>query len=121
MNSRAETGIRGEEIATNYLRQNGYLICYRNWRCGRYEIDIVATKQGITHIIEVRTRRAGALLSPEKSITTAKAESLRKAASAFLRQTHTMSEVEFDLIAIDILPDGSHDVRFISDILQRGW
>ena len=121
MNSRAETGIRGEEIATNYLRQNGYLIYYRNWRCGRYEIDIVATKQGITHIIEVRTRRAGALLSPEKSITTAKAESLRKAASAFLRQTHTMGEVEFDLIAIDILPDGSHDVRFISDILQPGW
>lgn len=121
MNSRAETGIRGEEIATNYLRQNGYLICYRNWRCGHYEIDIVATKQGITHIIEVRTRRAGALLSPEKSITTAKAESLRKAASAFLRQTYTMGEVEFDLIAIDILPDGSHDVRFISDILQPGW
>jgi Holliday junction resolvase-like predicted endonuclease len=69
MNSKATTGARGEAIATEYLRQNGYLICNRNWRSGHYEIDIVATKLGITHIIEVRTRKAGALLSPEKSIT----------------------------------------------------
>ena len=68
MNIKATTGTRGEAIATEYLRQNGYLICNRNWRSGHYEIDIVATKLGITHIIEVRTRKAGSLLSPEKQL-----------------------------------------------------
>lgn len=118
MNSKATTGARGEAIATEYLRQNGYLICNRNWRSGHYEIDIVATKLGITHIIEVRTRKAGALLSPEKSITPAKTESIRRAATAYLQQMRIQGEIEFDLIAIDMFPDGSYDVRFINNILQ---
>ena len=121
MNNKATTGARGEAIATEYLRQNGYLICNRNWRSGHYEIDIVATKFGITHIIEVRTRKAGSLLSPEKTITAAKAESIRKAAAAYLQQMRIEGEVEFDLIAIDMFPDGSYDVRMINDIVQSGW
>lgn len=121
MNDKATTGARGEAIATEYLRKNGYLICNRNWRCGHYEIDIVATKLGITHIIEVRTRKAGSLLSPEQSITKAKAESIRKAATAYLRQMRVRGDIEFDLIAIDMFPDGSYDIRIINDIIQPGW
>lgn len=117
MNNKATIGARGEELATAYLRQNGYLICSSNWRSGRYEIDIVATKHGITHIIEVRTRRAGALLSPEKSITEAKATSIRRAAAAYLTQNRIIGEVDFDLIAVDIFPDDSYDVRFVGNII----
>ena len=72
MNNKATTGARGEAIATEYLRQNGYLICNRNWRSGHYEIDIVATKLGITHIIEVRTRKAGSLLSQGRFVALAR-------------------------------------------------
>lgn len=121
MNIKATTGAKGEAIATDYLRQNDYLICNRNWRSGHYEIDIVATKLGITHIIEVRTRKAGSLLSPEKTITAAKAESIRKAAAAYLQQMRIRGEVMFDLIAIDMFPDGSYDVRMINDIVESGW
>lgn len=121
MNTKAATGIRGEEIATEYLRQRGYLICNRNWRSGRYEIDIVATKYGITHIIEVRTRKAGAIVSPEKSISESKTNSLRRAAAAYLKQNNIRGEVEFALIAIEIFPDDSYDIRFIDNIAERGW
>lgn len=121
MNTKAATGTHGEDIAIEYLRQKGYLICNRNWRSGRYEIDIVATKYGITHIIEVRTRKAGAIISPEKSISASKVSALRRAAAAYLRQNNIRGEVEFDLIAIEIFPDESYDIRFIANIAERGW
>lgn len=121
MLSRAQTGSQGEEAATNYLRQNGYLICDRNWRQGRYEIDIVAQKAGIIHLVEVKTRRAGSLLKPEETITPTKAAAMRKAAAAYLAQHHIMGEVEFDMVAVDMFPDCSYDLRFIPNIVEFGW
>ena len=121
MNNRAQTGQRGEELAMEYLRSNGFMICARNWRQGRYEIDIVAQRYGITHIIEVKTRRAGSLLKPEQTITPTKVAALRRAAAAYLTQHHVRGEVEFDLVAIDMFPDQSYDIRFIPDCIEFGW
>ena len=121
MNNKAQTGRRGEDIATDYLRKKGYLICARNWRQGRYEIDIVAEHVGITHIVEVKTRRAGSLLQPEQTISPTKIAALHKAASAYLAQNRIVGEIEFDLVAIDIFPDESFDVRFIPNIAEMGW
>ena len=121
MVSTIQTGRRGEDIAVEYLREAGYLIASRNWRSGRYEIDIVAEKDGVTHLVEVKTRRAGALLSPEATITHHKVASLHRAASAYLAQCRVRGEVEFDLLAVDIFPDNSYDVRFIRNIAEFGW
>lgn len=114
-------GHEGEDVALAWLRRNGFLLHDRNWRCGHYEIDIVAEKQGTLHIIEVKTRRAGSLASPEKAITPSKEAALRRAASAYLATHRTRYEVAFDLIAIDHFPDGSYDIRFIPDIVEMGW
>ena len=121
MKSTLEIGQHGEDIAVEYLRCNGYMIAARNWRSGRYEIDIVAERRGVTHIVEVRTRRAGALLSPEATITQSKASSMRRAASAYLAQCRIRGEVEFDLLAVDIFPDNSYDVRFVPNVVEFGW
>ena len=43
----AETGRAGERAATEYLRRAGYEICALNWRQGRYELDIVACREGV--------------------------------------------------------------------------
>ena len=116
-----EIGHQGEDIAVEYLRGAGYLIAARNWRSGRYEIDIVAERAGITHLVEVKTRRAGSLLSPEATITRSKAIAMRRAASAYLSQCRVRGEVEFDLLAVDMFPDGSYDVRFIQNVAEIGW
>lgn len=119
--STALTGRQGEDAAVGWLRANGYLLHERNWRNGRYEIDIVAEKQGVIHIVEVKTRRAGGIVSPEQSITPAKESALRHAAAAYLAQHRLVGEVEFDLIAVDNFPDGSCDVRFIPNIVEMRW
>lgn len=35
-------GKKGEELALQYLKENGYLIKEKNWRFGKDEIDIIA-------------------------------------------------------------------------------
>ena len=121
MNTKAEIGRRGEDIAVAYLRRNGYLICATNWRQGRYEIDIVAQKVGMTHFVEVKTRSAISLSTPEQAVTKSKVAALRHAASVYLAQNRVMGEVEFDLLAVDLFPDGAYDVRIIRDIAEFGW
>ena len=121
MITKAETGRRGENIAVGYLRQNGYLICATNWRQGRYEIDIVAQKMGVVHFVEVKTRNALSLATPEQAVTKTKISALHRAASAYLAKNRVMGDVQFDLLAVDIFPDSTFDVRFIENIAEFGW
>ena len=69
MTAAAETGRAGERAATEYLRRAGYEICALNWRQGRYELDIVALRDGVLHFVEVKTRREGSLTPPEAAAT----------------------------------------------------
>lgn len=116
-NQKSITGTEGEDLAAKWLRDNGYLLRDRNWRQGRYEIDIVAERHGITHFVEVKTRRACSLNTPEQAITASKQHAMRQAAAAYIAQHRLFGEVAFDLIAIDKFPDGRMDLRFIPDIV----
>lgn len=50
-----EVGQIGENCATTYLERHGYKVIDRNYRKKYGEIDIVATKQGILHFVEVKS------------------------------------------------------------------
>jgi putative endonuclease len=48
-------GDLGEELAAKYLKSKGYIVICRNYWKPYGEIDLVASKQGIIHFIEVKT------------------------------------------------------------------
>ena len=48
-------GRLGEWMAMNYIHTKGYVILFRNWRSGHWEIDLVARKGDVLHFIEVKT------------------------------------------------------------------
>lgn len=121
MNATSETGRQGERAAAEYLRREGFELCALNWRSGRYELDIVARKDGEVHIVEVKTRRADGLTAPEAAMTPQKQCALLHAARAYLVWTQWMGEVRFDLAAVDCFPDGRMEVRLIPDALQCHW
>ena len=52
-----DLGKEGEDEAVRYLTEKGYCILHRNWRRGRNELDIIATKDGQLVFVEVKTRR----------------------------------------------------------------
>lgn len=47
-------GKQGEQIACEFLLKNEFKILKRNYRYKKYEIDIIAYKNNIIHIIEVK-------------------------------------------------------------------
>ncbi|MEL5990317.1 YraN family protein [Microbacterium phosphatis] len=63
-----DLGRAGEERATAYLRQRGYEILERNWRCPAGEIDIVAARDGRIAAVEVKTRTSLAYGHPLSAI-----------------------------------------------------
>lgn len=117
----AETGAAGECAAAEHLRQEGYELLARNWRDGRYELDLVARRDGILHFVEVKTRRLDGLTPPEAALTLRKRRALRRAAEAYLIRSGWRGEVQFDLAAVDIRPDGSAEVRFIEQAVECNW
>ena len=53
MIDRQERGAAGEAFTVDWLRSNGFLIVERNWRYDHYEVDIIATRRGVMHFVEV--------------------------------------------------------------------
>ncbi len=120
MAGNADTGIRGEAAATEYLMKRGFTIHHCNWRMGRYEIDIVAEHEGVLHFVEVKCRKAGALTLPEEAMTRAKYNSVCKAANAYIEQRHWQHESQIDLIAVD-WSAGGEDIRYYPDVMASKW
>jgi len=57
--SKKELGEKGEQLAVDFLIENGFEIIERNYRYGHGEIDIIAKdpSDNFTAFIEVKTRQ----------------------------------------------------------------
>lgn len=115
-------GATGEQAAVDWLTGKGFEIVARNWRSGRYELDIVACrKEGTIHFVEVKTRDAASWETPEGAMNAAKQRSFRKAVQAWLVQNPTDLEPQLDLVAVDNLPGGEFEVRYIPEAVISRW
>lgn len=122
MKTTAETGKWGEQLVIDRLRAEGCLIMERNWRTGRYEIDIIAVDRfRCVRFVEVKTRRAGGWESAEASITPTKSRALMRAASAYMASRRPGDLFRFDLAAVEYTPDGNFEIRYTEGIIESHW
>ena len=101
MSRTGELGAAGEELAVAWLRAHGFIIMDRNWRMGRYELDIVAARGDRVHFVEVKLRREGGLTRPEEAMTPAKGRALLRAANCYIETCGVMLDCQIDLIAVE--------------------
>ena len=93
----------GERLAAWYLFFHGCRILERNWRCGRYEIDIVARERrtGTLLFVEVKTRSSTAFGRPVDAVTPRKQLFLTRAAQGYLTSHGTPDAItRFDVIEV---------------------
>lgn len=95
-----ETGRKAEAAARVYLEMRGFKILEQNWRRPQAEVDIIATKDGAVHFIEVRYRRDSAQGGGLESITPAKLRRMRRGALSWVAETKYRGE--YVLSAIEI-------------------
>jgi putative endonuclease len=98
MNS-TQTGKKAEVAASVYLEMRGYKIIERNWRRPRSEIDIIASKDGVIHFVEVKYRADDDQGGGLEAITPSKLQHMRRAAWTWVDETkwhgeYVMSAVE---------------------------
>ncbi|TDO83696.1 putative endonuclease [Flavobacterium chryseum] len=99
-----ELGKKGEELAVEYLRQNGYEILDRNWTFQKAEIDIIAQKDHFLAVIEVKTRSSTDFGLPQDFVKPKKIQLLVKAVNAYINYREKDFtddlEIRFDIIAV---------------------
>lgn len=95
------TGILGEEAAARHYRGQGYTLIAANYRTRQGEVDLIAEKDGCLVFVEVRTRKAGSMLTPAETVTRQKQRRLFAAAKSYLAQQGTEPQaLRFDVAEV---------------------
>ncbi|MXV37320.1 endonuclease [Flavobacteriaceae bacterium Ap0902] len=92
-------------IVQKYLKNN-YQILERNWRSHPLEIDIIAFRDDVLVIIEVKARSYNDVISPEDAVNQKKKRFLVKAANDYMIQNHMDIECRFDIAVVLKKKDG---------------
>ena len=95
-----ELGKFGEELAVDFLEKNGYEILETNWFFDKAEVDIIAQKETILAVVEVKTRSSLEFGLPQEFVKPKKIQLLVKAINEYVTQNDLDVEVRFDIIAI---------------------
>ena len=96
-----DLGKLGEELAVDFLQQNGYDILETNWTFQKAEIDIIAQKENTLAIVEVKTRSSLEFGLPQDFVKPKKIQLLVKAVNEYVLRNDIDLNVRFDIIAIN--------------------
>jgi putative endonuclease len=129
--TKKQLGVRGEEIATTYLKREGYKVLDRDWRCSAGTADIIAREaDDELAFIEVRVRKqaddtpvnaqgkpvAGNGL-PDEGITAERRNRQEGIAIQYLASHDQPScRVRFDVISLLLITDNKCFLRHHKDV-----
>ena len=109
-----ELGKFGEELALEFLQKNSYDILETNWTFQKAEIDIIAQKENILAVVEVKTRSSIEFGLPQDFVKPKKIQLLVKAVNEYIISNDLDVEVRFDIIAI-YKEDKTYKIEHIED------
>ncbi len=111
-----ETGVEGEKMAAAWLKEKGYEILHINWRYSYYEIDIIARKGNMLHIIEVKSRKFFPGAHPEDGVNRKKFKHIQRAADQFLALHPQYKWLQYDIVAITLHKYRAPEFFLLQDI-----
>lgn len=119
-------GRRGEDIALEYLLQQGMVLLERNWRCGHKELDLVMLDGNFIRVVEVRSRTWPSGTDPLESVDEAKRRKIISAARGFCatvaRERGVLEgrEVVFDVVSI-LFNGDLFKVEYVKEAFAPSW
>ena len=99
-------GNLGEDRAVSYLQDLGFLVIERNFYSRFGEIDIIATKDGILHFIEVKSGD----WDPLYQITPSKISKIVKTADIYMKKKNLDFDYCLDAVIV------SEDIELLENI-----
>ena len=107
-------GKKGEQIAVNFLVKKGYDIVERNYRFDKAEVDIIAQRDNVLAIIEVKTRSTTDFGNPQDFVKPKQIQRLVKAVNEYVIENDLDVEVRFDIVAI-VKNGNSFEIEHLKD------
>jgi len=98
--ARVARGKWAEDLVSRWYEQHGYVIVARNWRCKRGELDVVACKDSVLVVCEVKARASNAFGTPAEAVTHAKQLKVRRATADFRQSLRASSDPVASLVNI---------------------
>ncbi|MFH1620834.1 MAG: YraN family protein [Patescibacteria group bacterium] len=113
---RRRFGDKGEDLAAAFFISRGFSVVERNWSCRLGEIDLIVERGGVTHFVEVKTRRSLTFGYPEESITPTKLKHLSRAIEIYLRDKN-IQNYRVDALAIIAESGKRPEYHYVENIL----
>ncbi len=95
-------GKKGENLATDYLRNNGFKIKEKNYWTQWGEIDIIAEKNDTLYFIEVKSRQTLTFGMPYEAVNFYKIKALKRAVAYYIKLKNIKNK-KFSLSIISII------------------
>lgn len=96
-------GKQGETLTALWLQQQGFVILGRNLHTRYGEIDVLALRDGVLHVVEVKTRTSDLFGSPADALTPQKIQKLKRCLQQlWLKGTIDATAVRMSRISIDV-------------------
>lgn len=110
-----DEGKRGEDIAVEFLKKQGFKIIDRNFRIRGGEIDIIAIDQDTLTFVEVKTRSSKEFGTPFEAITPWKLRTLIKSAQ-FYKVKHPKLPESMRIDAIAVILNSNNEATSVEHI-----
>jgi len=94
-------GKKGEEIAVEYLKKEGYEIVETNYRHGRNEIDIISKMGDLLVFVEVKARSNLQYGFPESFVSKKQEKRITQTAEHYIFENNWEQNIRFDVISIE--------------------
>lgn len=118
MDTRQQTGRKGESAAAQFLTQHGMKLLSHNFRCPLGEIDLVGLEGKTIVFVEVRSRSTSRYGTPQESITIGKQKRLTRLARWYLKKNGLEGKpARFDVVAV-MWRDGLPEVTWIVNAFE---
>jgi putative endonuclease len=114
MSDKILKGKEAENLAADFLKQQGYEIVERNYRYQRSEIDLIVRKENWLVFVEVKMRSSDAFGYPEEFVDYRKAKNIVFGAEQYTFEQNYEGNVRYDVVAIS-LRNGKPEIRHFED------
>lgn len=115
-----DTGQWGEMQAARYLkREKGFKILEANWRAGRDEVDLIARDGDVLVFVEVKTRKAGSLVSGYYAVDQRKRRALQRAMRVYLKQLSAKPQTwRMDVVEVNYASRQQFEVLHFAQVAE---
>ncbi len=100
--NRVEKGKKYEEAAVAFLKERGFIVLERNYRCRQGEVDVIGIHDNCLVFVEVKYRKDNSRGVPEEAVGVSKQKKICHT-SDYFRISHKKYfplQVRYDVVAV---------------------